>query len=725
MAVRVLWLTKGLGPGGAERLLVELAGVLDRSAVDVEAAYVLPWKDHLAGELEAAGVPTTCLSRSRHHRRWPGALRRLLRERPFDVVHTHSPVQSVAARLVVRTVRARRRPVVMTTEHNTWTSHHLLSRWANRLTGRRDGATYAVTAEAAATVRGPAAARVTVLEHGIDVAGTADRPAGTRARIRSELGIGDDELVLGTVANFRAQKDYPTLLRAARRLADDGVAFRLVAVGQGPLEAEITALRDELDLGGHVILAGFRPDAVDVMAAADVFTLASAWEGLPVAVMEALALGLPIVATRVGGVAESLDESAAVLVAPGDPAALAGAWAGVLTDPVRRAALAAAARTAAPRFDIRVAANRLTATYLALAARRESIAPVAPSGASAARTRDQTVNPKPNTRGTDRRRGTDAGAVAIRPAEADDRAAIIALLAASLGWEDDARYDALFTSKHETNPFGPSYGWVAEDAGEVVAVRLFMRWRFRRGHVTVEAVRAVDTATHPDHQGRGLFRALTMHAVEQCRDDGIGFVFNTPNEQSRPGYLKMGWREVGRLPTALRPAGLGHLVQALRSRVPAERWSEPLSVGGDVGAWLDAGSSARFTASAVSSTDRTLRTDVDDHVRRWRYGVPELRYRVVDGGDAAVIVRLRRRGAGTELVVAERLGEPDATDALAARTARKAGASHAIRLGSANPRRGFLPLPGGGPILTWRALADAGPPPLANWDLELRDIELF
>lgn len=133
----------------------------------------------------------------------------------------------------------------------------------------------------------------------------------------------------------------------------------------------------------------------------------------------------------------------------------------------------------------------------------------------------------------------------------------------------------------------------------------------------------------------------------------------------------------------------------------------------------------RFPVSAVSSTDRTLRTDLDDVVRRWRYGVPELRYRVVADGSGAVIVRLRRRGAGTELVVAERLGDPGAADALAVRAAQAAGATHAIRLGPPSLRHGFGPLPGGGPILMWRALADAGPPPLANWDLELRDIELF
>ncbi len=121
--------------------------------------------------------------------------------------------------------------------------------------------------------------------------------------------------------------------------------------------------------------------------------------------------------------------------------------------------------------------------------------------------------------------------------------------------------------------------WVATDRGRVVAFRAFMRWEFVRGGRVLRAVRAVDTATDPDYQGRGLFRALTMHGLESVRADGVDFVFNTPNGQSRPGYLKMGWRDVGRLPAAVRFTGPTGAIAALRSRVPAERWSTDLDIG--------------------------------------------------------------------------------------------------------------------------------------------------
>ena len=87
------------------------------------------------------------------------------------------------------------------------------------------------------------------------------------------------------------------------------------------------------------------------------------------------------------------------------------------------------------------------------------------------------------------------------------------------------------------------------------AFRVLMRWEFVEHGRVVHAVRAVDTATHPDYQGRGIFTRLTLHALDELRHE-IDFVFNTPNDQSRPGYLKMGWQVVGRLPTAVRPTGL-------------------------------------------------------------------------------------------------------------------------------------------------------------------------
>src|SRR5690242_5148995 len=144
---------------------------------------------------------------------------------------------------------------------------------------------------------------------------------------------------------------------------------------------------------------------------------------------------------------------------------------------------------------------------------------------------------------------------------------------------NDPRFEMLYRWKHEHNAFGPSPAWVAVDGDRVAGIRVFMRWEFVvDGHV-MRAVRAVDTATDPAYQGRGIFTRLTMHALEAVTAEGVDFVFNTPNDQSRPGYLKMGWEVVGKLPVMVRPCSLRGAAKIASARVPAERWSSASDAG--------------------------------------------------------------------------------------------------------------------------------------------------
>jgi L-malate glycosyltransferase len=707
VVVRVLWIVKGLGPGGAERLLVTAARLHDSHSVELECAYVLPWKDHLAGELEAAGVRCHCLSRRRRDPFWPLALRSLVAERAYDVVHVHSPLPGSVARVAVASLPPARRPATMSTEHNTWDTHRLPTRWLNRATSRLDRATFAVTDEAKRSMSGVAREQAEVLTHGIDVEAVGALREQRNA-VRAELGLADGDLVVGTVANFRPQKDYPTLLRAMAMLHERGVSARLMAVGQGPDEADTRQLAGHLGVADIVHFTGFRPDAVRLLAAADVFTLASAWEGLPVALMEALALGLPVVATQVGGVAETMRDGVdALLVPPKDPAALADALQRVLTDPRLRTRLAEAASAKAAAVDAHHAVRELEDTYRRLTTASAMHRP------PAATARVLAVAEPPD--------GLAAG-LDIRPAVDADLPAVLDLLQRALA-ASDPRYADLFTWKHRSNPFGPSPMWVATDDGRVVAFRTFMRWEFVRGGSVLRAVRAVDTATDPEYRGRGLFRALTLHGLERLRDEGVCFVFNTPNDQSRPGYLTMGWREVGRLAVSARFAALASLPVIARATAPADRWSLPLEVGEPAGGW--------FARRAIPEDDtgtadvRRLRTHQTEAFLAWRYGTPLLGYRVVAGPDAAVVVRLRRRGAARELAVVARMGHQREADRLAGQALRASGADYALRLGSASPAAGFVRVPRAGPRLTWRGLADPGMPPLPQWQLSLGDIELF
>ncbi len=361
---RVAWLIKGLGPGGAERLLVSTGAALDRSRFSIEVYYLLPQKDALVSSLNDLGIATTCLDvRDERDMRWVLELRRVLAEQRFDILHAHSPYAASFARIAVRTLPRKSRPSFVTTEHNPWTTFKPLTRVVNAVTSPLNDATIAVSEEARASMWQWTRRRSETLTHGIDIAST--RALGkARAEVRREFGFQDDDFVVGTVANYHPKKDWPNFLRAARRVHERNGRVRFCAVGQGPLEAQVKALHTELGLHDVVVLPGYRPDAVRLMGGCDAFMLASRWEGMPVALMEASALSLPIIATAVGGIPDAFTAGEdALLVPPADPEALAAAVEAIATDPKLRTALSRASACRAPTFDVTRAVRRIEQIY--------------------------------------------------------------------------------------------------------------------------------------------------------------------------------------------------------------------------------------------------------------------------------------------------------------------------------------------------------------------------
>jgi glycosyltransferase involved in cell wall biosynthesis len=356
---RVLWLIKGLGPGGAERLLVEHAASGDRDSFAYEAAYVLDWKQHLVPELEALDVHTHSLGvRNELDPRWTTRLASLLRREHYDVVHAHSPIAASVARVEARALQV---PFVYT-EHNRWPSYRAETRLANQATFGLNDAVFAVSDDVKESISEKYRDNVEVLVHGVDVdrvrAHLADRGA-----TRAELDVQPAEVLAVTVANLRAGKNYPGLIAAARTVVDDGAPVRFVTAGQGQLRNEVAALHRESGLGERFALLGYRDDTTRLIAAADLFVLASHHEGLPVTVMEALTLGVPVVATSVGGLPEAVTtEENGILVPPGDATALAHAIERA-SEPNTHARLVAGARTTGARFSNAHAVARIESTY--------------------------------------------------------------------------------------------------------------------------------------------------------------------------------------------------------------------------------------------------------------------------------------------------------------------------------------------------------------------------
>jgi glycosyltransferase involved in cell wall biosynthesis len=366
--MKVLWLIKGLGPGGAERLLTMLAEVKDGRSFAYEVAYLLRAKSDLVMELQSRGVAVHCLDGGREwNLGWARRLRRLLTARRFDVLHLHSPYVAGVARLVVRSLPRNRRPAVISTEHVPWSGYAMPTRLLNAATFRLDDEHIAVSPAVASSIPGHLRAHTRVVEHGIFV----DRVRilrGDRDDVRAELGVGPDEVLITTVANLRRQKGYPALLRAARLVLESRPNVRFAAVGQGPLEGELRRLHEDLGLGRRFRFLGYREDAARVVAGSDLFVLTSLYEGLPLALMEALALRVPVVATDVAGIRDAVqDGHDAMLVPPGRPAELASALLRVLGNAELRDRLAERGAAEVHRFDIRRAAEQIEGTYREIA----------------------------------------------------------------------------------------------------------------------------------------------------------------------------------------------------------------------------------------------------------------------------------------------------------------------------------------------------------------------
>lgn len=368
----------------------------------------------------------------------------------------------------------------------------------------------------------------------------------------------------------------------------------------------------------------------------------------------------------------------------------------------------------------------------------------------------------------------------IRDARDSEVEAIVELLRLGLGEGAVPRTEAFWRWKHQANPFGESPVLVAEAGGRLIGVRAFLRWTWHLGgegdSAAVAAVRAVDTVTHPDWRGRGLFSELTRRLVDHVASEGAAFVFNTPNRKSGPGYLKLGWEEVGGLPVYFRPLRATALPRALLSLLPGQgRGGSEAAAGSDAPPALDPDGGLEtvdtlladpWTATLLDRLGNTrrasggardafglyrYRTQPTATYLRWRYAaVPGVDYRACRTGDgasaAALVVRGRHRRGLREVSVSEILAVPgEAGVSTAARLLRRlgrsTGADYAVAIASpATPehaalrRAGFRRLPVSGPRFFIRPLKAAlespspPPPPLndpASWRWSTGACELF
>lgn len=342
--VRILHLIKSLGRGGAEVLLAEGLAVADRARFEFEYGYFLPWKDAVVPSLLRQGVRVTCFDARSNPAILLATFRvaRHIRRNRIDLIHAHLPLAGVVARLAGRLTGI---PVVYS-EHNLQERYHVGTRLLNRLTWRSQERAVAVSAEVAESIRTHLDQRVPVqvILNGVNVETFAPVPARDVA-FRAGMHIPPGDPLIGTIAVFRIQKRLDDWIDVARRVSAARPNAHFVLVGDGPERERIEASVSGSTLEGRVHFAGLQEDVRPYLAEMDVYLMTSQFEGLPVALLEAMAFGVPPVVTDVGGIPELVRAGINGVLAPvGAVDYLAQSIVDLLDDPARRRDLGRAAR---------------------------------------------------------------------------------------------------------------------------------------------------------------------------------------------------------------------------------------------------------------------------------------------------------------------------------------------------------------------------------------------
>lgn len=327
--------------GGAETLALDLLARLDADRYR-RTLFVTRWTERTESvdpgratleRMREGGVQVEGIERSSRWdvRPWRSFLR-FLRAENVDLIHAHKFGSNAWAILMARLAR---RPAVIAHEHMwSYSESGALHRFIDRVwIGREAGEFIAVSEEGRRQmieVEGVRPQDITLVKNGVP---RRDDRAG-RAQARRTLGLDEDHVVVGTVANLRPEKALEVLIDAGNLLSHDRPGLRVVIVGEGPEREQLERKIAKLEARDLVLMTGYRDDVPDLLAAFDVAVCCSDFEGGPLSVMEYMDAALPVVATNVGGLPELIrDGKTGLLVPPRDPAALAAASGRLLDNP--------------------------------------------------------------------------------------------------------------------------------------------------------------------------------------------------------------------------------------------------------------------------------------------------------------------------------------------------------------------------------------------------------
>lgn len=343
-AVHVMHVVYSLRPGGMEYGVVKLANGLEGTGVRTSICSTTPADPAMAARLRPSVILVELRRRKGNDPLLVGRLYRVFRQGRPDIVHTHGWGTLLEGMVAARLARV---PAVIHGEHGTLQLKPRQAK-AQRWAWRRADKLLAVSrrlAERMASEVGIPPAAVSVIPNGVDLArfSTVDRGSA-----RGSFGLSGDVMAIGHAGRLVEVKDQASLVEAAARLKADGLSFRVLIAGEGPLRAALESQISAHGLADHVRLLGHVPDIERFYAALDVFVLCSRSEGMPNTILEAMAAGVSVIATRVGGADELVvDGTTGFLIPPGRPDSLASSLETLARNQQQRVALGAAGRSRA------------------------------------------------------------------------------------------------------------------------------------------------------------------------------------------------------------------------------------------------------------------------------------------------------------------------------------------------------------------------------------------
>ena len=310
----------------------------------------------------------------------------------------------------------------------------------------------------------------------------------------------------------------------------------------------------------------------------------------------------------------------------------------------------------------------------------------------------------------------------IRKGKEEDIPEIIELLKMSLGESMITKSEGLWNWKHLNNPFGKSPVLLAVEDSKIIGVRAFLRWEFLVDEEVKKACRAVDTAVHPAYQGKGVFSKLTLSLIEEMKEEGVDLIYNSPNADSMPGYLKMGWEKWGKLPLKLD----FHLsVGKNKHPLQPESWEiiEPILQ----------------KIERSNAQNQRQQTNLKSGYLKWRYFDCPLfpYYHLTDGTSYLLFYRIKEGKMGREIRITDLFTLDELADATnkqlkkdLAKVQKLSGARFTSYSGLDYPKQkvlklGSLPILKAGPFVTLRKMNEKIDPMAIDWNWSLGDLEVF